>query len=57
MSLFGALAFGGSLLVTPLLMSFLSIIFMASIGKSFGVRRFYVKLLLKIFEVSLYTHV
>lgn len=40
------------LLATPLLMCFVSIIFMASIGKSIGVRRFYINILLKIFEVS-----
>jgi len=41
-----------SILVTPFLMFLLAIIFLASIGKSLGVRRLYVKLLLKIFEVS-----
>ncbi|KAJ9579577.1 hypothetical protein L9F63_004762, partial [Diploptera punctata] len=39
-----------SILVTPILMFVLAIIFLASIGKSLGVRRLYVKLLLKIFE-------
>lgn len=39
-----------SILVTPFLMFLLAIIFLASIGKSLGVRRLYVKLLLKIFE-------
>ncbi|KAF2894852.1 hypothetical protein ILUMI_11322 [Ignelater luminosus] len=39
-----------SLFVTPLLMFILCIIFLASIGKSLGVRRLYVKLLLMIFE-------
>lgn len=46
------MALGSSLFVAPVLMMFLCIIFMASLGKSFGVRRFYVKLLLKVFEVS-----
>lgn len=50
--LFAAMAFGSSLFIAPILMMFLCIIFMASLGKSFGVRRFYVKLLLKVFEVS-----
>ncbi|KAF5302635.1 hypothetical protein FQR65_LT08476 [Abscondita terminalis] len=40
----------GSLFVTPLLMLILCIIFLASIGKSLGVRRLYVKILLMIFE-------
>lgn len=39
-----------SILVTPFLMFLLAIIFLASIGKSLGVRRLYVKILLKIFE-------
>ncbi|XP_069674041.1 glycerol-3-phosphate acyltransferase 3 isoform X2 [Periplaneta americana] len=39
-----------SILVTPFLMFLLAIIFLASIGKSLGVRRLYVKVLLKIFE-------
>ncbi|XP_021931753.1 glycerol-3-phosphate acyltransferase 4 isoform X2 [Zootermopsis nevadensis] len=39
-----------SILVTPFLMFLLAIIFLASIGKSLGVRRLYVKMLLKIFE-------
>lgn len=52
MVVFAAFAVGGSLLLTPLLFLFLSIIFMASLGKSLGVRRFYVALLLKVFEVS-----
>jgi hypothetical protein len=42
-----------SILVTPFLMFLLAIIFLASIGKSLGVRRLYVKMLLKIFEVSI----
>lgn len=36
---------------TPVLISLFSIIFLASIGKSLGVRRVYAKILLKIFEV------
>lgn len=50
--LFAAMAFGSSLLVAPFLMLFLVVVFMASLGKSFGVRRFYIKMLLKVFEVS-----
>lgn len=42
----------GSLFLTPFLMFLLCIIFLASIGKSLGVRRLYVKVLLMIFEVS-----
>ncbi|KAF5276021.1 hypothetical protein FQA39_LY00817 [Lamprigera yunnana] len=45
-----ALSIVGSLFVTPLLMLILCIIFLASIGKSLGVRRLYVKILLMIFE-------
>ncbi|XP_049788973.1 glycerol-3-phosphate acyltransferase 3-like isoform X3 [Schistocerca nitens] len=43
-------SFSFSLLITPFLMVLLGIIFLASIGKSLGVRRLYVNLLLKIFE-------
>ncbi|XP_043790319.1 glycerol-3-phosphate acyltransferase 4 isoform X2 [Apis laboriosa] len=39
-----------SLLLTPFLMFLLAIIFLASIGKSLGVRRLYIKLLLTLFE-------
>ncbi|KAK7872497.1 hypothetical protein R5R35_014288 [Gryllus longicercus] len=39
-----------SIIITPFLMFLLAIIFLASIGKSLGVRRLYVKILLKIFE-------
>ncbi|XP_071448985.1 glycerol-3-phosphate acyltransferase 3 isoform X1 [Hetaerina americana] len=39
-----------SILLTPFLLFLLAIIFLASIGKSLGVRRLYVKLLLKVFE-------
>jgi hypothetical protein len=42
-----------SLMLTPFLMLLLAIIFLASIGKSLGVRRLYIKLLLALFEVSL----
>ncbi|XP_064212446.1 glycerol-3-phosphate acyltransferase 3 isoform X3 [Tribolium castaneum] len=42
--------FIGSVLVTPFLVILLCIVFLASIGKSLGVRRLYVKLLLIIFE-------
>lgn len=52
MVVFAACAVGGSLLLAPMFMLFISIIFMASLGKSLGVRRFYVALLLKVFEVS-----
>lgn len=46
------ISFAFSLLLTPFLMFLLAIIFLASIGKSLGVRRLYVKLLLALFEVS-----
>ncbi|XP_043247975.1 glycerol-3-phosphate acyltransferase 4 isoform X4 [Colletes gigas] len=39
-----------SLFLTPFLMFLLAIIFLASIGKSLGVRRLYIKLLLALFE-------
>ncbi|XP_050559593.1 glycerol-3-phosphate acyltransferase 4 isoform X5 [Spodoptera frugiperda] len=39
-----------SILYTPLLLLILCIIFLASIGKSLGVRRLYVNILLKLFE-------
>jgi hypothetical protein len=41
----------GSLLLTPLILFLLVILFLASIGKSIGVRRLYVKTLLTLFEV------
>uniref|UniRef100_A0ABD2X2W6 Phospholipid/glycerol acyltransferase domain-containing protein n=1 Tax=Trichogramma kaykai TaxID=54128 RepID=A0ABD2X2W6_9HYME len=41
---------GFSMLFTPLLMMLLSVIFLASMGKSLGVRRLYIKLLLALFE-------
>lgn len=43
-----------SFFVTPFLMFMLCIIFLASIGKSLGVRRLFVKILLMTFEVSFY---
>lgn len=46
-----------SLFFTPFLMFILCIIFLASIGKSLGVRKLYVKILLTIFEVSFYKFV
>lgn len=42
-----------SVLLTPFLMLLLAIIFLASIGKSLGIRKFYIKLLLTLFEVRL----
>ncbi|CAH0553211.1 unnamed protein product [Brassicogethes aeneus] len=48
--LLSVLSVVSSILLTPLLMLLLCIIFLASIGKSLGVRRLYVKLLLIIFE-------
>ncbi|XP_043268590.1 glycerol-3-phosphate acyltransferase 3 isoform X2 [Venturia canescens] len=39
-----------SVLLTPFLMFLLAIIFLASIGKSLGIRKFYIKLLLTLFE-------
>uniref|UniRef100_A0A1L8DYS0 Putative phosphate acyltransferase n=2 Tax=Nyssomyia neivai TaxID=330878 RepID=A0A1L8DYS0_9DIPT len=39
-----------SLMITPVLMLILCIIFVGSLGKSFGIRRLYVNFLLKIFE-------
>ncbi|KAI4480136.1 hypothetical protein M0804_010497 [Polistes exclamans] len=44
------ISFAFSLLLTPFLMFLLAIIFLASIGKSLGVRRIYIKLLLALFE-------
>ncbi|KAL1491612.1 hypothetical protein ABEB36_012184 [Hypothenemus hampei] len=46
----GLLNFLVSVFFVPFLMMLLSIIFLASIGKSLGVRRLYVKILLLIFE-------
>lgn len=42
-----------SLFYTPFLMFLLGMIFLASIGKSLGVRRLYVQILIKIFEVNI----
>ncbi|ENN72146.1 glycerol-3-phosphate acyltransferase 4 [Dendroctonus ponderosae] len=47
---FGVLSVLLSILFAPFMMLLLSIIFLASIGQSLGVRRFYVKVLLMIFE-------
>ncbi|KAL6263404.1 hypothetical protein P5V15_006195 [Pogonomyrmex californicus] len=49
-SLWTVMSFAFSLLLTPFLMLLLAIIFLASIGKSLGVRRLYIKLLLALFE-------
>lgn len=49
-SLWMVISFVFSLLLTPFLMFLLAIIFLASIGKSLGVRRLYIKLLLALFE-------
>ncbi|XP_071577073.1 glycerol-3-phosphate acyltransferase 3 isoform X2 [Temnothorax nylanderi] len=48
--LWTVMSFAFSLLLTPFLMLLLAIIFLASIGKSLGVRRLYIKLLLALFE-------
>ncbi|XP_066581592.1 glycerol-3-phosphate acyltransferase 3 isoform X1 [Prorops nasuta] len=48
--LWTVISFTFSLLLTPFLMFLLAIIFLASIGKSLGVRRLYIKLLLALFE-------
>lgn len=50
--LWTVISFAFSLLLTPFLMLLLAIVFLASIGKSLGVRRLYIKLLLALFEVS-----
>ncbi|XP_026275047.1 glycerol-3-phosphate acyltransferase 3 isoform X5 [Frankliniella occidentalis] len=44
------LSVSASLLLTPCLMFLVGLMFLASMGKSLGVRRLYVKFLLKIFE-------
>ncbi|CAK9824599.1 Glycerol-3-phosphate acyltransferase 3-like [Anthophora retusa] len=49
-SLWMVMSLAISLFLTPFLMFLLAIIFLASIGKSFGVRRLYIKLLLTLFE-------
>lgn len=40
------------ILLTPFFFFILSIVFLGSVGKSIGIRRAYVKLLVKVFEVS-----
>lgn len=45
-----------SILYTPFLLLILCVIFLASIGKSLGVRKLYVNILLKLFEVSAVCH-
>ena len=40
-----------SVLLTPFLVFLLAIVFLASLGKSLGVRRLYIKCLLTLFEV------
>ena len=49
---FNLMSVSFSLLYTPFLMFLLGTIFLASMGKSFGVRRLYIKILIKIFEVN-----
>ncbi|XP_078053597.1 glycerol-3-phosphate acyltransferase 4 isoform X2 [Augochlora pura] len=49
-SLWMVISVAFSLLLTPFIMFLLAIIFLASIGKSLGVRRLYIKLLLALFE-------
>ncbi|KYM98878.1 hypothetical protein ALC62_10435 [Cyphomyrmex costatus] len=51
-SLWTVMSVAFSLLLIPFFMLLLAIIFLASIGKSLGVRRLYIKLLLALFEVS-----
>lgn len=51
-SLWTVMSFAFPLLLMPCLVLMLGIIFLASIGKSLGVRRLYIKLLLALFEVS-----
>ena len=46
----------GGLLVTPFVTLLLLILLLASFGKSFGIRKAYVDLLLRLFEVSLRKH-
>lgn len=52
MTLLATLSIIGSILVTPFLILLASILFLASIGQSLGVRRLYVNILLMIFEVG-----
>ncbi|XP_018051128.1 PREDICTED: glycerol-3-phosphate acyltransferase 3 isoform X3 [Atta colombica] len=49
-SLWTVMSFVFSLLLIPFIMLLLAIVFLASIGKSLGVRRLYIKLLLALFE-------
>ncbi|XP_018346458.1 PREDICTED: glycerol-3-phosphate acyltransferase 3 isoform X2 [Trachymyrmex septentrionalis] len=49
-SLWTVMSFVFSLLLIPFMMLLLAIVFLASIGKSLGVRRLYIKLLLALFE-------
>ncbi|KAL6429803.1 hypothetical protein ACFW04_007589 [Cataglyphis niger] len=49
-SLWTVVSFTFSLLLIPFLILLLAIVFLASIGKSLGVRRLYIKLLLALFE-------
>ncbi|XP_050458353.1 glycerol-3-phosphate acyltransferase 3 isoform X2 [Cataglyphis hispanica] len=49
-SLWTVVSFAFSLLLIPFFMLLLAIVFLASIGKSLGVRRLYIKLLLALFE-------
>lgn len=46
------MALGAAMCTTPVMITMACILFLASIGKSLGVRRAYTKVLLKIFEVS-----
>ncbi|XP_063981302.1 glycerol-3-phosphate acyltransferase 3 isoform X1 [Diachasmimorpha longicaudata] len=48
--LMSVVSFTFSLFLTPFLMFLLAIIFLASIGKSLGIRKLYIKLLLTLFE-------
>lgn len=41
-----------SVILTPFLIFFCGIVVLAALGKTLGVRRLYVKLLLRVFEVS-----
>lgn len=50
MWLLSTLSFLFSVLITPFLTTLLCIVFLAAIGKSIGVRRLYVRILLMIFE-------
>ncbi|CAB0041661.1 unnamed protein product [Trichogramma brassicae] len=51
--LWSIVSVGLSMLFTPLLMMLLSVIFLASMGKSLGVRRLYIRLLLALFETDI----